>query len=58
MSKYFYLFELDNPNATDHDYEIGTGEGEYVIYDPDGKAIARVLELEAAEGLIRHLNRE
>lgn len=51
----YYLFELDNPNATDADYEAGTGDGSYVVYNARGAVIKKVARLEEAEALIQSL---
>jgi len=47
--KYYWIYE---PDVLDDDF------GEYVIYDPEGHALARVIEQMGAESLVKHLNRE
>ena len=52
MSKPHYLFELDDPEATDADYEDGTGPGRYKIFGWRGEVIDVVGTLDEAEALV------
>ena len=52
MSKPHYLFELDDPEATDADYEDGTGPGRYKIFGSRGEVIDVVGTLDEAEALV------
>lgn len=52
MKRYTWLFQLNNANATDADYEAGDGDGQYVVYDK-GTEIARFDGLEDTENFIK-----
>ncbi len=52
MNRYQWLFEMSNPNATDSDYEDGTGDGQYVVYK-NNVEIKRFDGLEETEAFIK-----
>lgn len=52
MKRYTWLFELDDKNATDADYEDGTGDGQYVVYE-DGIEVVRFDTLDETEFFIK-----
>ncbi|WP_161937006.1 MULTISPECIES: hypothetical protein [Pseudomonas] len=52
MSRPHYLFELDAPEATDADYEDGTGPGKYKVFGWRGEVIDVVETLDEAEALV------
>lgn len=55
IRKPHYLFVLDDPNATDADYEDGTGDGSYYVYGHSGEVVQVVPGLEDAEKLVASL---
>lgn len=57
MSKPYYLFVLDKPDATDQDYENCDGPGSYVVYGVDGSVVETVEGLEEAERLVEALSK-
>lgn len=52
MSRPHYLFELEDPAATDADYEAGTGQGKYKVFGWRGEVIDVVETLDEAEALV------
>lgn len=56
IRKPHYLFVLDDPNATDADYEDGTGDGMYHVYGLSGEVVKIVPGLDEAESLVSSLS--